>query len=349
MHQVIEGKVVPPSKIDPAYDPELEKIVMRAIDRQLDKRYQTAHDLQMALEAFARQRGLFLSSTGLKTLMSELFGRKLDAWREAQREGKSLIEVVANYPDEEDALPPPPATSGQHRHWLGPAAVAAGLAVLLGLGIALWPRRHAAPPPVVKSQAVKSPVVASPVATKPPVAHAAAAPAPTPAPSANGSVTVVTHPHGARLVLDEVPTSKRSPALFEQVAADREHSVTAQLDGYTEAKKSFSVVKNRSVTVMLVLKKASAPSRHAAPTATPSAAATPAAAQGGEGTLAVATNPWCNVAVDGVDRGQTPIDVKLAAGRHTLTLTNPDFHIKRQLSVTVTPNETVRKKLDFSQ
>ena len=63
----------------------------------------------------------------------------------------------------------------------------------------------------------------------------------------------------------------------------------------------------------------------------------------------VATNPWCSVAVDGVDRGQTPIEVKLRAGRHTLTLTNPDSHIKRQLSVTITPNETVRKKLDFSE
>ena len=139
--------------------------------------------------------------------------------------------------------------------------------------------------------------------------------------------------------------------------------MTAQLEGYAEAKKSFSVVKNQSMTVMLVLPTTSAPSRHAAPPAAPkppaaskpsvaptSVASSPAAAApGGEGTLAVATNPWCNVAVDGVDRGQTPINVKLPAGHHTLTLTNPDFHIKRQLSITITPNETVRKKLDFSQ
>ena len=105
----------------------------------------------MALEAFARQRGLFLSPTGLKTLMSDLFGRKLDALREAQREGKSLLEVVANYEDEEDASLPPPATSGRPRRWLRPAAVAAGLALLLGVGIALRPRHHATPPPVVQS------------------------------------------------------------------------------------------------------------------------------------------------------------------------------------------------------
>jgi hypothetical protein len=151
-------------------------------------------------------------------------------------------------------------------------------------------------------------------------------------------------------MLDGVPTRKRSPALFENVAVDRDHVVTTQLEGYAEANKSFSVVKNRSITVMVLLTKTSPPPRHAAPAvATPSVAPTPTAAPAGEGTLAVATNPWCNVAVDGVDHGQTPINVKLPAGHHTLTLTNPDFHIKRQLSVTIAPNETVRKKLDFSE
>ncbi len=83
LHQIVEGKIVPPRKIDPAYDEALERIVLRALERQPDKRYQTAHDLQMALEAFARERGFFLSTTGLKRLMEDLFGRKLDAWREA--------------------------------------------------------------------------------------------------------------------------------------------------------------------------------------------------------------------------------------------------------------------------
>jgi hypothetical protein len=32
-----------------------------------------------------------------------------------------------------------------------------------------------------------------------------------------------------------------------------------------------------------------------------------------------------------------------------VTLTNAEFHIRRQLSVTVAPGETVRKKLDFTE
>ena len=91
--------------------------------------------------------------------------------------------------------------------------------------------------------------------------------------------------------------------------------------------------------------------RAPAPAPAPAATAAPAAATplSGEGTLAIASNPWCSVAVDGVDRGQTPVNLKLAAGKHTLVVTNPEFHIKRQITVTIKPNETVRKKLDFSE
>jgi hypothetical protein len=69
----------------------------------------------------------------------------------------------------------------------------------------------------------------------------------------------------------------------------------------------------------------------------------------GEGTLMLASSPWCNVTVDGVTRGTTPLSVKLPAGKHTVVLTNSEFNIRRTLPVTIVPDETLRKRLDFAQ
>jgi hypothetical protein len=69
----------------------------------------------------------------------------------------------------------------------------------------------------------------------------------------------------------------------------------------------------------------------------------------GEGTLVVASSPWCNVSIDGADKGPTPVSAKVQAGKHTVVLSNPEFKISRTLSVMVQPGETVRKKLDFSE
>ena len=69
----------------------------------------------------------------------------------------------------------------------------------------------------------------------------------------------------------------------------------------------------------------------------------------GEGTLLLATSPWCNVKIDGVDKGPTPVSVKLPAGKHTVLLSNPEFKISRSLPVMILPNETTRKRLEFAQ
>jgi hypothetical protein len=50
-----------------------------------------------------------------------------------------------------------------------------------------------------------------------------------------------------------------------------------------------------------------------------------------------------------VARGQTPLSVKLKAGKHTVVLTNQEFKIRRDLPVQIMPNETLRKKLDFAR
>jgi hypothetical protein len=69
----------------PGYPAELEAIVMKALAKAPDDRYQTAQDLQLDLEAFAREHKLAMSSISVAKLMGVLFERRNDAWIRAQR------------------------------------------------------------------------------------------------------------------------------------------------------------------------------------------------------------------------------------------------------------------------
>jgi serine/threonine protein kinase len=358
---IVKGKFDTPRTVDPNYDPQLEKIVLNALSRDRDQRYPTAQDLQNDLEKLARERGLFLSKSGLKKFMGELFEKEIAAWRESQKQGKSLVEhleLTASYEDDAEPLPEPAAPPATKRNlMIGGAAAGALLLVLIGV-LALRPGKKAPPPPV-------RPVAVAPL-------HGSELPAPSaPTPSAPvvvkpgiGAVKIVTHPHGASLVLDGKPLAGRSPIDVDQLSAG-EHTVNARVPGLGETSKKFIVLAGSHSTVMVLLEKSRGPSPAPAPVAKapapvakpvvaarpvePPPAPAPAPKLEGNGTLAIASNPWCTVAIDGVDKGQTPLSLTLPAGKHAVTLTNPDYKIKRALTVTILPNETVRKKLDFTE
>jgi hypothetical protein len=69
----------------------------------------------------------------------------------------------------------------------------------------------------------------------------------------------------------------------------------------------------------------------------------------GTGVLRVNSRPWSRVYVDGRLLGSTPqTKLVLGAGRHTVTLVNPDFGFERVLTVQIKPGETLTKIVDFS-
>jgi hypothetical protein len=166
------------------------------------------------------------------------------------------------------------------------------------------------------------------------------------------AMKIVTHPHGATLLFDGRPVG-RSPIALDKLPAG-EHTLVAQLRDHLESSRRFTLAAGEHPTLTLNLVKAG--DSKAAPVA-PAAAApvaarpeppTPAKLEG-NGTLAIASNPWCTVAVDGAERGQTPLNLTLSAGNHTLVLTNPDYKVRRQISVNIAPGETLHKKLDFTE
>jgi hypothetical protein len=63
---------------------------------------------------------------------------------------------------------------------------------------------------------------------------------------------------------------------------------------------------------------------------------------GGEGYLRVGSKPWTNIAIDGKDTGQrTPqTHIKLSAGSHRITLSNPQFNVRETFTVEISAGGT---------
>ncbi len=71
---IVESDAPLASTLRPDAAAELDRIIARALHRQIELRYQTAQEVQIDLEAFARTAGLTVSALALAPLMAELFG-----------------------------------------------------------------------------------------------------------------------------------------------------------------------------------------------------------------------------------------------------------------------------------
>jgi serine/threonine-protein kinase len=97
MKSIIEREAPLPSLVWKECPAELDAIVGRGLKRDRDARYQTAEELQLALEDFARERRLALSTVGLARFMTGLFGGRVKAIEAAEREGgEAVVSLVAS-------------------------------------------------------------------------------------------------------------------------------------------------------------------------------------------------------------------------------------------------------------
>jgi tRNA A-37 threonylcarbamoyl transferase component Bud32 len=222
--QAVVGKtIVPPSVVVPGYPQELERIVMRALERSPERRYQTARDFQLDLEAFARDQRLEISSAALAEWMEAQFGPKREIWHTlpalaettparveaAQKENTAATRKVAHAEVAELAAP----RRARRRARRTVLTVGAMLAVLLlgGGAYALLHRSTHAEPFQAGAGSNAGPVLvvaengnvaiersdAPPVATNPPVVSPLAAGTPT-EPAAPEEAPAAARGHGSR-------------------------------------------------------------------------------------------------------------------------------------------------------
>jgi serine/threonine protein kinase len=375
LKQIAEGPIPKPREIDPDYDPRLEAIVMKALERNPAARFQTARDFHEALEELAHERRLRLSPLGLSHYMRGLFKDEIGAWEQAQKDADPakveahfatiFAEREASLASEEGAVAgvydggPPPSEVQLDQLDLRPRASSSLRLALAGfvvtaIALCVW-RYYPRATAVAASPAAAvhlHPVAQLPLPGEAPVTTVTTA-----------TMEVVTTPPGATIVLDGGELSQRTPARLDGLAPGQPHLLLVHLPGQKGVAQRFTLDGGEEASIEIDLRRAMIkPSSHGhgrAAKAPVVVAAPPPPLPGppppatkprleGDGTFVVASSPWCNVSIDGQPRGTTPLSLKLKAGSHSVTLSNAEFHITRTIAIDVQPNQTVRKSLDFA-
>lgn len=184
-HRICEDEPVRPSELDPAYPVALEAIVLRALSKDRRARHATAQALQEDLSRLAGELRLDVSQFALARYMDDTFRSELDAWREAQQSGRSLVEHVlrttGTVPVVREVASPPSTVSSSALSIdtvAGPRTgrvrvlVVAGAVAIVGVFAAIALTSNDAPDRTSPATALpipKSPaIVDEPIVTKPP-------------------------------------------------------------------------------------------------------------------------------------------------------------------------------------
>lgn len=121
-----------PSQVKHGYSPTLEAIVMRALAKKRDERYQSAREMQADLEEFIREERIAVSQVSLTRWMQSLFEDKLAQQKEALQDVKQLADVIA-------------AQQGPSIYEsAGPNSTSTGLLAATGSSVSVPPKRSAA-------------------------------------------------------------------------------------------------------------------------------------------------------------------------------------------------------------
>jgi serine/threonine protein kinase len=191
MKQVIEERPPRPGEIVRGYPRPLEKIVLKGLARAREDRWGSAQELQLQLEAFARDRRLALSPVHVARYLESIFGEEIASYRAAEAAGRTIAHVTETLDvSTEDGTVVTTAEpvsgrrrTGRRRRVLAAALVVAGLslggaaAFLAARGekdepVAAPARARAPSPPPAEVIAAEEPPTAAPPAAEPPSAPA---------------------------------------------------------------------------------------------------------------------------------------------------------------------------------
>jgi serine/threonine-protein kinase len=88
---VISAQVPRPTSLDPSYPVELERIVLRALERDLQARYQTAAELENDLRSYLKSQRIVVTQSGLAGLLKRVVGQRIEQRRKAVRTALKTI------------------------------------------------------------------------------------------------------------------------------------------------------------------------------------------------------------------------------------------------------------------
>jgi serine/threonine-protein kinase len=240
---ICEREYPKPSQVRPGYPAELERIVMKALAKDVKDRYQSARDMQSELETFVRDNRIAVSNIALSQFMQGLFEDKLQSQKEALLQGKQLADIIEQQQpldsslDMSAALLSTPAAAHtlteipQRRN--GMAAIGAILALVAvagGIGGTIY---------VMKQKQAK-------------IAAQQQAQAATQVPVAKGTLDISSDPPGAAIWIDGDMRPEVTPATITQLPTSSGHAMEVRLskDGFESYKESVTLTDDAPTNTM---------------------------------------------------------------------------------------------------
>jgi serine/threonine-protein kinase len=92
---IISGQIPTPSTIDSKYPPELERIVMKALQRDPVNRYQTATELELELRKYLKVKQIVVPESGIAGLIKRVIGERIEQRRKAVRSALKALAAGA--------------------------------------------------------------------------------------------------------------------------------------------------------------------------------------------------------------------------------------------------------------
>jgi serine/threonine-protein kinase len=96
---VISSRIPPPTALDAKYPPELERIVLRSLQRDPQARYQTAAELEADLRNYLKSQRIVVTQSGIAGLLKRVVGERIEQRRKAVRSGLKALTAGAMGPD----------------------------------------------------------------------------------------------------------------------------------------------------------------------------------------------------------------------------------------------------------
>jgi serine/threonine-protein kinase len=90
---ITSGGVPRPSQIDSAYPPVLEHIVLKALERNPARRFQTAAEFEAELREFLKSERIVVPQSGVAGLLKRVMGARIEQRRRAVRKALKTLEV----------------------------------------------------------------------------------------------------------------------------------------------------------------------------------------------------------------------------------------------------------------
>ncbi len=82
LEMITKRRITPPSEVSEGISPELEGIIMKALEKNREDRYQTGQEFALALDDYLRRDGASSSNADIAEYMRSLFGDKIEEKRQ---------------------------------------------------------------------------------------------------------------------------------------------------------------------------------------------------------------------------------------------------------------------------